>query len=295
MSGVVHRFGGDWTEEKLDRLSKYLRAYMTIFTANEWARRYSTHYVDAFAGSGTRTSSVATQYSTLRLFDEDEDVQSLQDFYRGSARIALETEPPFNHYLFIEANREYFEELRNLRSAYPARRERISVVLGDANESLQTWCNEVNWRHNRAVVFLDPYGMAVEWQTVEALGRTGGVDLWILFPVGQAINRMLTRDAPPPPAWAERLTAFFGTNAWLDAFYRPRLQASLFEENERLEKQANFESIGAFFAERLGTVFRYVSESSLMMTNSRNVPIFSLYFAASNPTGTKIANDILKG
>jgi three-Cys-motif partner protein len=49
-----HRFGGEWTEDKLSRLWKYLHAYTTIFTKNKWAARLTTTYVDAFAGTGYR-------------------------------------------------------------------------------------------------------------------------------------------------------------------------------------------------------------------------------------------------
>ena len=292
MSGVVHEFGGPWTEEKLNRLRKYLPAYTTIFAQNIRARYFSTHYVDAFAGSGSRSTAMDGGSTTLDLFDEI-DARNIEAFYGGSARIALEVEPPFDHYLFIEADPAFVEELEGLRAAYPARAQQINVVHGDANSSLQDWCRRLDWRRNRAVVFLDPYGMAVNWQTIETLGNTGGVDLWVLLPIGQAINRMLTRQGLPRPAWADTLTVFFGTESWKESFYRPRLQASLFDEEEGLEKQANFESIGVFFAERLRTVFRYVSENSLMLMNSRNVPIFGLYFAASNPNAVKIASDIL--
>ena len=52
-----HQFGGSWTEEKLDRIRKYLAAYTTIFTQNSRAATYRTIYVDAFAGTGYRTAS----------------------------------------------------------------------------------------------------------------------------------------------------------------------------------------------------------------------------------------------
>ncbi len=74
---TIHQFGGDWTQEKLERLRKYLRAYMTIFTANEWARHYTTYYVDAFAGTGSRKSGETDPVSTLSLF---EDLQALDSF-----------------------------------------------------------------------------------------------------------------------------------------------------------------------------------------------------------------------
>ncbi|MDI9548807.1 MAG: three-Cys-motif partner protein TcmP, partial [Chloroflexota bacterium] len=153
----------------------------------------------------------------------------------------------------------------------------------------------VNWRRYRAVVFLDRYGMSVNWDTVATLGRTGAIDLWVLLPLGQAINRMLPREGLPMTAWGDRLTDFFGTDRWLEKFYHPSAQPSLFDDETRLEKQASFESIGAFFSERLKTAFPEVADNSLMLMNSRNVPIFALYFAASNSTAVRIANHILRG
>jgi hypothetical protein len=37
-----HKFGGDGTDVKLEKLGKYLRAYRTIFSGNERARHFST-------------------------------------------------------------------------------------------------------------------------------------------------------------------------------------------------------------------------------------------------------------
>ena len=96
--------------------------------------------------------------------------------------------------------------------------QQIRIVRGEANSVLQAWCERMNWRHNRAVVFLDPYGMSVNWQTIEALGDTGSIDLWVLLPIGQAINRLLTRQGPPTGAWADKLTTFFGTDEWIGIF-----------------------------------------------------------------------------
>lgn len=45
-------FGGSWTEQKLSALQGYLSQYTLIFNKNSAARFYSTHYVDAFAGTG---------------------------------------------------------------------------------------------------------------------------------------------------------------------------------------------------------------------------------------------------
>ena len=301
---TIHQFGGNWTQEKLERLQKYLRAYMNIFTANQWARRYTTYYVDAFAGTGARTSSDGSSASTLSLFADHEDMREVKQFYDGSAHIALELDPPFKRYIFIENKPQFTEELRNLKALFVDRN--VQIVPRDSNEYLQEWCHSMNWQHSRAVVFLDPYGMAVDWETIEALAATKSIDLWVLLPVGQAINRMLTRGRIPEGAWPVKLTRFFGTEAWKDSFYRVNQQSKqqlslLPTDNLQMdfEKTATFESIGRFFSERLSTVFEEVAESSLVLLNSKNVPLYQLFFAAANPRGAptavRIANHILRG
>ena len=45
------KFGGNWTEEKLERVRKYLSAYTTIMSKQPF--RFA--YIDAFAGTGYRT------------------------------------------------------------------------------------------------------------------------------------------------------------------------------------------------------------------------------------------------
>ena len=68
--------------------------------------------------------------------------------------------------------------------------------------------------------------------------------------------------------------------------------------NDSLEKDASFTKIGEFFVERLKTEFAGVSDQFLMLFNSKNNPIFMLFFAASNqraaPTALKIADYILR-
>ena len=286
---IDHRFGGAWTQEKLARLSKYLTAYTHIFHANEQARWYTTHYVDAFAGSGSRSDQQTNDSPT---FFQDEDVAQ---FLSGSATIALEAAPTFDHYWFVERKPDHIRALNELKAQYPDRI--VDILHDDANHFLRKWCRDINWKRNRAVVFLDPYGAQVEWTTIQDLAGTHAVDLWLLFPLGQAVNRMLTRHEPTP-SWAKRLDRLFGTPIWRDEFYRYSTQANLFEGGVSAEKVADFNSIGKFFVNRLQTVFAEVSNSPLALFNSKNVPIYLLCFASANPRGgktaVKIANHILR-
>src|SRR4029450_13144257 len=201
-----------------------LAAYTTIFTQNSRAATLQTIYVDAFAGTGYRTVSSQHTSTAPPLF-ADEDAASLQ---QGSAAISLETEPPFNHSLFIEQAAERVVELQRLRQHCPHRAQQITVIHDNANTLLKQWCRETDWRDYRAGVFLDPYGMDVELATIEAIAQTHAIDLWLLFPLGQAVNRLLTRHGPPEESWAQRLTQIFGTEGWKDAFYRVPTQGTHF-------------------------------------------------------------------
>ncbi len=299
---VGHSFGGPWTEDKLRRIGDYLDAYMKIFTANPRASKLNTIYLDAFAGTGFRTSPVAEDRAEGSLFEdalEDPDANALK---KGSAYVALRSDPPFGRYVFVDRNPAHAESLGALRQEFPELADRIIVRAADANTFLQEWCRKTEWDKNRAVVFLDPYGMQVDWSTIESIAATKAIDLWILFPLGQAVNRLLTRKDIPGGGQAHRLTRFFGTEDWKEAFYEEASsQPSMFDlfgEETGYAKRTNFDAIGRFFVDRLQRVFVGVSKNPLPLQNSKGVPLFLLCFAAANPKGAKpalkIANHLLR-
>lgn len=289
---VIHKFGGDWTAEKLERIRKYLPAYTTILSRNATASRYfRTMYIDAFAGTGYVDS--ATQDPTdfvYNFFDnQNTEVEPItlpeaKIFLDGSARIALETEPAFDRYVFIEKSRRHVQQLEELRNAYPDKADRIEVIQGEANAELMKLIDCTNWRQWRAIVFLDPYGMQVNWELIERIAKTKAIDLWILFPLGQAVNRVLTKNQPPPDHWARGLDRFFGNNDWLQRFYREDkfVQINMFDDSPEPEmrKVADFADIGQYFIERLQSVFPHVAPNALPLVSSGNIPLYLLCFAA---------------
>jgi three-Cys-motif partner protein len=139
--------------------------------------------------------------------------------------------------------------------------------------------------------------MPVDWATVEAIAETKAVDVWLLFPLGVAVNRLLTRSDPPSGGWAEALTRIFGTTAWREEFYRKHEEQTLFGGEVSQRKEADFDQIGRFFVSRLKTVFAKVAENPLPLRNSTNAPLYLLCFAAGNekgaPTAVRIAAHIL--
>jgi three-Cys-motif partner protein len=283
-------FGGAWTQQKLEVLSKYLTAYTKIFKKNTKAQFYTTSYVDAFAGTGVIGRPVLGRFATL--FPELENAE--ENFKKGSVRRALEVEPPFNKYVFIEKSAKKCNELRAVAAQFPTKK--VDIINEDANRALLRWCSKLNTECERAIVFLDPFGAAVEWKVISALAKTRAVDLWILFPYS-AVNRMLMRRRKPQGAMAERLTKVFGTADWEKSFYSSSKFRSLLTETrvQQDHKSVDHREIVDFFMARLRKEFEAVADPK-PLHNSRGSLLFLLIFAAGNAasakTGIKIANSI---
>lgn len=280
-----NQFGGDWTTRKLAIVSAYLSAYTTALKNAP----FETLYIDAFAGTGYRTPSrrKGTDISTELLFP-DLSTDEPQSLLAGSARRALLTQPEFHRYVFIERSTAYRAELTKLTGEFPGLADRIQIVGGDANEKLQELCKEP-WRRRRAVLFLDPYGMQLEWSTVEAIANTKAIDLWLLFPLGIGVNRLLTRSADIPDSWRRRLDLLLGTTDWFDEFYRVESEPNLFGDAEQRVIKASMATIGRYFVRRLGAIFSGVLEDPAVLCNSTNNPLYLLCFAVGNEKGKPIA------
>lgn len=267
---------------------------MRIMRGNEKAKYLRTTDVDGFAGSGRRygDDGSAGQEAFQDFMESD-----TKRFYMGSVERALRLEPPFDQYLFIEQKPSYANELESLTGKFTDRTDRVTVLREDVNVAIPEWCRRLQSK-DRALVFLDPYGMQVNWSTVEALAETQKVDLWILVPLGQAVIRLLT-EKRPPNVWAQRLTAFFGEDAWQDHFYVKTQAGTLFDDEPEYKRSTDYEKITGYMVQRFTSVFAGVLKSPIILRNSRGVPLYLLCFAASNPVkaklAVKIANNIAEG
>ncbi|MBD1879441.1 three-Cys-motif partner protein TcmP [Coleofasciculus sp. FACHB-T130] len=289
---IKQSFGGDWTEEKLSRVRKYLAAYATIM--KEYNFQYA--YIDAFAGTGYRTLKQSEDETTLMLPELVEPES--KKFLEGSTRIALQIQPRFSKYIFIEKDESKINELNKLKMEFKHLSNDIRIINEDANIYINNLCDR-NWESHRAVLFLDPFGMQIRWETITAIARTKAIDLWYLFPVGVAVNRLLKKDGNINDSIRKRLDETFGTTDWYDRFYQKREEISLFGGYYSVtEKIVDCNLIGQYFVERLNTVFEGVAKNPLLLVNSKNTPLYLLCFAAANKkaakTAIKIAQDILK-
>lgn len=288
-----HKFGGSWTKTKLEVLRKYLLAYAKIVNG----KYFKTAYIDAFAGIGyIKNKKISFQENLFG--DEIYSDEEIQEYIKGSAKISLEIEPQFDKYIFIELESSKADELKNnILNEHSDISKKINIRNEDSNKVLLELCDK-DWSKHRAIVFLDPYAMEAEWSTIEAIAKTEAIDLWILFPLGVSVNRLLMKNRNDiPENWSNELDKLFGTHDWYDEFYKVSTQNTLFGNEETIDKTADFKKIADFYIKRLGTIFAGVVEKPLYLYNSTNNPIFLLCFASGNPKGSstaiKIAKDII--
>lgn len=272
-----HRFGGAWTEVKLRALADYLAAYTTALKHQP----FELHYVDGFAGTG----------SYVRTGGGDE--------HAGSARIALEV-PGFRRYHFIELNPRRCSILRRLRETYP--NKAIEVVEDDANAHIRRLCRTTNWRAARAVLFLDPYGLQVEWATLAEIAKTGAIDCWFLFPLSGVTRQLTWRDDRQDEDKKRSLDRVLGTSAWREAFYGGAHQPELFGGPGYKGRDVSSEGILQWVSERLATIFPLIVGPQVLRRGHKGNPaagpaLFALYFlcASKNPRAQDVARRMATG
>lgn len=285
-----HRFGGAWTELKLDAVHYYLGFFTRVLETQP----FDLWYIDAFAGSGTRTVEKETGglLSDTPLTEETEELA-------GSVLRALAVDPPFNCHVFIEGQASRFRELDAIRKARPD--QKIECRHGDANAELRSIFTSAPWRNqiagrgkHRACVFLDPYGMNVEWETLRLLADTKAADVWYLFPV-LAVTRQLAWDmSRVNESKASKLDSIFGTLNWREELYNTHVSLDLFDTVVTTSvRKVTQPQIEEYARKRLGTLFRYVSEPLPLIADGRG-QLFSL-FCLSNSASDPAIGLIKKG
>jgi three-Cys-motif partner protein len=288
-----HYFGSSETERKLACLRQYLTAYSIALQNKQFARIY----IDAFAGTGSRTETKAV----LPFMGEGEET-TVEITTQGSARIALETSPSFHHVLLIEKDPERAAALKEVLIEYP--NVRAQVRADDANAVVQRVCKRYDWHRERkrGVVFLDPYGMEVTWETVEAIAKTQALDCWYFFPLSG-----LYRNAPLNPDKADErkiaiLNRVLGTTKWRQDWYEKKGDQMDIFGNAVVGERRSFpvDRIEEWVGNRLRSVFKGGVLKPMRLHHPNGAPMASLFFAIANPNkaavrlATEIAGHILK-
>jgi three-Cys-motif partner protein len=285
---IDHEFGAQHTELKLSIIEGYLKAFtraLKPYFKQLW-------YIDAFAGTGSRTVRVEAREGDL--FDEPAPERVQQR--RGSAQIAIDVVPKFDHLVFMDTKPTHCAALRELRDRH--RDRQIIVVEDDANRAIQAEIAWDGWKHSRAVMFLDPYGMDVEWKTLEAIAATEAIDVWFLFSLSGLYRQATRRSSDIDPGKRAAITRILGTDAWEKELYSYVDQTDMFDGQFERQRTADVQGLEQYVKARLETIFPKVC-GSLALPVTRKPQRFSLFLCISNPEpkaiglATRIADHIL--
>lgn len=265
-------FGGEWTKEKLTIINDYLGFYTTALSK----QKVKLVYIDAFAGSGKTVLSDGSEVD-------------------GSAVISLQYN--FDEYFFLEIDPERKKELESIvQNRFPHKVDNVHIINDNCNNRLDGILKRLT-KYQRGVMFLDPYALELDWSILSAASKTGILDIWYLFPVN-ALTRNLPKDKQYSDATSNRIDSILGTHDWEKALYYEDPQISLFGTINY--DRVNFDELVKYVTGRLSSIFAYVSPKSRILKNSKNSPLFILYYLMTNNSpkaiglGSKVVNQIFE-
>jgi three-Cys-motif partner protein len=199
-------------------------------------------YIDGFAGAGEHRR------------------KGTHETVVGSPLLALDIAPPFREYFFVDLDGDKIGYLKERVGARPD----VHTLEGDCNKVL---LNEVFPRvkykdFRRALCLLDPYGLDLSWEVIEAAGRLKTIDLFLNFPIMDANRNALWHDPERvSPDQAARLTRYWGDESWRSIALR------------RVAGSANV-------------------PDPLPMKNNQGAVVYYLYFASQKDVANKIVMDV---
>jgi three-Cys-motif partner protein len=256
------RAWGPWSRFKLQVLDDYLRAFAVAST-----RSIHRVYLDAFAGEGEGIDRMTGER------------------FAGSARIALEVNPPFTHLRYFELDRQRAARLeRDLRAAYPGRD--IRVYPDDCNVAIRQALADLQpVRQAAAFAFLDPDGQQLHFDTIRAIaehkaGLPRKVEQWILFMSSGLMRNLVLREEDLTEAQADKATAMFGMEAWR-ATYERRCAGRI---NPAVARKEYVNLLRWQLEKELG----YATTLGLEVKTTTGQLLYHMIFATDHPTGERI-------
>ena len=259
---------GYWSEVKLDILREYAGTYSRILSA-QTRPRLSHVYIDAFAGTGVHVS------------------RRTQKFVLGSPLNALQVQPPFDAYHFVELDQVRGAVLREIAEDQD---KNIFIYQGDCNQVLVGKIfPRVHWKdYRRGLCLMDPYGLDLDWNVIRTAGEMGSIEIFLNFPVMDMNRNVLWRNSDKiQEDQMKRMTRFWGDETWRNVAYSAT--GNLFGLEEKMDN----ETVAEAFRQRIRQVagFAHVPKP-LPMRNTKGSIVYYLFFASPKPVADHIVQDI---
>ncbi len=236
---------GAWAKRKYHFLSRYLTLFSTGMK-NKWRER---HFIDLFAGAGL-----------ARLRNKDEVVLT-------SSLIAADMKDPFTFIHSCDANASNCSaltaRLQKIRAATTFR-----VIQGDANDRIDEILKPVPTRGALCVTLADPFGLHLNFATVEKIGKLNSDLIILLADNMDAVRNWSAYYAANP---SSNLDRFMGEPGWRDHFAKS--PSDKLAQSFRTRYQERLKSVG------------YSHFDSCQVQNDDGRDIYSLLYASRSPVG----------
>ncbi|MEX0750976.1 MAG: three-Cys-motif partner protein TcmP [Dehalococcoidia bacterium] len=253
--GLPVRDDGEWAEEKL----YYIERYIQIFTTgmkSKWPRRV---YIDLFTGPGRSRVRGTTQE------------------FEGSPLRAAKAKYAFTNLFLNDADPAVTAALGARIDDSP--RGRTTITTMDCNNAAVLAGDKLFTPRNRTstlgLAVIDPTAFQISFDAIKRM--TGGrrIDLIITFMTGY-LRRFIDQ-----PSYAPQLDAFFGSGDW-------RRFVDVRAEGRRI----TFGALLEFYKDRLRTIDYIHVDDHVRILNTKSNPIYHLIFASKNPKGQEFFEKI---
>lgn len=256
------------TSEKLEYIRKYIEGYLMATK-----RLPIKYYIDAFAGSGkcilcdTECNSRGGKRCLLCGRGHVVD---------GSVLISLKTKNKFSEYIFIEIIQNNIKNLEKIiQQEFSEYRGLIKIKKADSNELLKNLYQHVS-QYAGCLIFLDPEGPELFWDTVKYLSKIRKVELLILYPYDMSLVRLVKN-------FQEKLDKFYGNNEWFKIYND--------KDNYNAEKRKlMLLNLYVNNLKKLG--FEHVVLKQIRRNLRSGRSLYHLILATHHPAGKKIMEDI---
>lgn len=244
---------GSWSKRKYYFLRRYLAAF-TNAMRNKWPE---LHYLDLFAGAGF-----------ARIRDTNEIVF-------GSPILAATTPVPFTQIHVCDQDAHNVKALtdRLSRVSLPSRPR---ILQGDANTKIKELVAAIPARGALCITFADPFGLHLDFETVEAVSKLNG-DIVLLFADNMdALRNWSAYYRANPDSTLDR---FMGEPGWRGLLESTSSELAASKLRKRYEDRLRERCGYSFFAYQ-------------RVQNSRDRDIYTLVYATKAKAGIRIWNNV---
>lgn len=224
---------------------KMLKYYLDIFCVAMKDKFKNLNFIDLFAGPGI-------------CYDRDTD-----KFEPGSPLISLDINYPFTKYIFVDIGTETSNALKiRCQKHHPALLSRMEFLNRDANSDIEEILGFIEKNKSITVVFIDPNGLDINFNTIEKLSKYRSIDIIINFSISDLKRNLAIYKKPGSKAYD-----FFGIKDWHK--YQLRDLASIYKKQ--------LMTLGFIGLED-------EHEGSVAINAPNGAPIYYLIFASKHPT-----------